>query len=823
MAGSRHAVGAFVPPDPARSRRRRLPTLRPARPLTRRPGNRYRRPGLVIVVIAGILAVTFATGYTATRALSGDDSAWLRKGVTIAHINGPSARYDAVVGDHPAQLAASATDPLQVVQEPNGQVYTADPATRKTFRIDLGTMTPEPGPAGTGVLAAGSAVYIVDRAARTVTPVNPQTLAPGRPIPIPAPIASQTIAANGTVYIGQTDGAVTVIKGTQPTTLQVAPQGDPLDVTVVGTQPAAVDLVAGVVYALHGGQPSRFSLPGPAGGPLEVAPNQSDGPMWLVQGDVLASVDLSNGRAPSAPLPAGDHYGAPVTNGGNVYVPDDSAGQVLVFNTTTLAPEPPIAVPPGAPGAPGATSIELIAKDQQVWIDNPTSRDGKLANPNGTVQTVDKGTGDQVVDPNATPAPPTSAPPSGASGSSSPGPAPTPVASPNSTPGPNPTPIPVTGVAPTAPLPPSAPTPTPSSGPVPAAPPPSAPASPPTSALVPVPTDLAGQTEAAACAELQTSGLACHVVYLAQASKTSQPDVVAGSKPSGGSVAKGTTIELDVDEVAVPKPASPVDPGTYCAQADAAGFSCSTRNLGQGSPTNTVVNVNPPAGTLEPPGHAVVAGYYSTSPPPPPVQVPSCAGAAPSACPMPAGLTAVTADQTTPTAVACNTVWNESPVAGTTVPQGTTVTLYVDPYCAAPLYELHHNGTNIWYLTTTDTQPSNSPASAWTHQSYAAYAYPIQGGSCPKAGTVPLYKWQYPPGGAAGNYDHYYFTDLATWHDPGWGAQGPIACVFNSAASGSIPVYAHYINQPLVPGDWSWELQANPAEPSPVWYQVQHP
>ncbi|MDQ2839379.1 MAG: hypothetical protein M3Y89_18590, partial [Actinomycetota bacterium] len=395
--------------------------------LTRGSGRSYGRPGLVVVIVGAVLAVTFATGYTTTRALTGDDSAWLRKGVTIAHINGPSARFDAAVSDQPLRLASSASDPVQVVQDPDGQVYTADRATRKIFRMDLATMTPLPGPSGTGVLAAGSTVYIVDRTLRTLTPVDQQLHPIGRPIPLPAPIESETIAGDGTVYIGQNDGAVTIVKARRPQTVQVAPKGDPLIVTVVGTRAVAVDPQNGTVYSLDGGRPSRIPLPGPAGGPIQVGPNQPDGPLWLTQGNVLARVDLSNGQTRSAPLPDRHHFGVPVVNGGRVYVPDDSAGQALVLDATTLAPAPPIAVPPGAPGA---TDIELLAKDHQVWIDNPTSRDGKVVDQNG-VRTVDKGTGDQVVDPNATPAPPTPAPPSAA-----PAPASSPVAGVAPTPAP---------------------------------------------------------------------------------------------------------------------------------------------------------------------------------------------------------------------------------------------------------------------------------------------------------------------------------------------------------------------------------------------------
>ena len=87
-------------------------------PSHRAGAGRFGRVSLAGVLVGAVLAVAFGTGYSATRALSSDGSAWLRKGDTIVHINGPSRRFDATVADSPVALAAATSDPLEVVEDP---------------------------------------------------------------------------------------------------------------------------------------------------------------------------------------------------------------------------------------------------------------------------------------------------------------------------------------------------------------------------------------------------------------------------------------------------------------------------------------------------------------------------------------------------------------------------------------------------------------------------------------------------------------------------------------------------------------------------------
>ncbi|MCU4185280.1 hypothetical protein K6U06_12975 [Acidiferrimicrobium sp. IK] len=807
-------------------------------PVTARLSTRgYGRVGLAGVVVAAVLAVTFATGYTSTRLLSNDSSAWLRKGVTVAEINGPSARYEAVASASPTSVAARATDPLQVVQTPDGQLYTDDPRTGKVYRIDMSTMTPEPGPEGTAVLARGAHVFVVDGKHRTLTPVDPQSLAPGRPVTLPAPVASQAIAGDGTAYIGATNGEVTTVAGSSVHTVQVTAHPEPVDMSVVGSSPVAVDPTAGVLYNLAGPKPVPVRLPGPAASPLELASSQPAGPVWLVQGDALVEVNLPDGGVQSAQLPAGDGFGPPVINAGRVYVPDDTRGQVLVFDSASRTPEPAIDVPAGAPGS---SSIEVVVKDGAVWIDNPTSRDGKLVGADGSVRTIDKSTGDGVTDPNAKPA------------SKAPIPAPQPTASPQ----PPVSPQPVIGSQPgslpaaTSALAVPAPQ-APPAGPAPTAPivaPPVVPAAttvaptttttrptttttqPPGPAEVTVPTDLVGQKEQAACAELQADRLACSEQLVATAAPSGQADDVVTATP-GGKVPPGTKITLSVDEVAVPAIPAGASPSAYCAAANTDyGFVCTSTSDGAapaGTQPDVVTKVTPDSpGTLVAPGTPIVAHYYTPTPPPAPVVVPDCVGAPYQNCAA-TGLTVNAVVAPTPTAaVNCPDVYQQSPAAGTTVPPGSALTLDYDPVCAAPLYEQNHIGTNVFFLTFDASSWPSGLSSEWTHPTGAgADAYQLQGGACPKAGTVPLYEFEYLATGTnSGNRDHFYFTTRRGFAAKGWTAKGAMACVFPSQVAGTVPVYANYLNDPSVPADYVWTPNTpNSNTPNPVWYQPQHP
>ena len=642
--------------------------LRPVRWRRSAPAGRLTLAGVLVAAVAG---VAFGTGYTTTKAVATDDSAWLQKGDTIVQVNGPAGRFDAVVADKPTALASSVRDRLEIVETPDGQVFAADPVTHKIYKVDLSTMAPQTvGAAGTNVLAAGSSHFVVNATNGTVTSFNPNTLALSQPITVPGGVASAAITPSGVAYIGSNDGSVTIIDHGTPHTIQVAPKRHPIDVSVVGDKPVAIDTITGQYLDLgSGGTPGQaIALPGPPGATVQVAPSLSGNTAWLIRGTRLVKVN-PGGNTVQATLPSRDTFGAPLTNAGNGYVPDDSAGQVLVYDPSVgLAQHVSVPV-----GIPGDTDIQMVVKDGDVWADNPTSSEATVIHPNGTTQIVNKGTGNGVYVPGQghKQAQPRSAPAAGLnpgsplSATNRPAPAagnpqsdpqtgvtqPPPTdsqgASPPASQAPTlnptapfvpPTQTPVAPVVPTPPVvtpgPPIA-APAPVNLPVAARAPitsPRTPSShgttttttaPPTGssttvANVVVPNGLVGKSVTVACQAILDAKLHCGQKDLGQAPAGQAPDVVTAVPKQGQTVPENTSVEVDYYStgapITIPAFTKGESPQTYCSKIPT-GLTCSPNDMGPGNPKGQVFQTNPPVGSTVAYGHKVLADYYSSSKP----------------------------------------------------------------------------------------------------------------------------------------------------------------------------------------------------------------
>jgi hypothetical protein len=786
--------------------------------ITPRSSRDYARIGLVAALLAGVLLATTATAYQSTRLLSGDQSAWLHKGRSIAQINGPSARYEATAADQPVSVAAGATDPLQIVQEADGRVYTVDPRTHRVFRLDLSTMIPQAGPPGTAILASGNHVFILDASRRTLTPVDPRTLAPGRAVRLPGPVASGAITPEGTVYLGGDGGQVYVVKGGKVTTATLTARHAPVEVSAVGGDPVAVVAATGQLFNLGSSHPVPLPLPGNPAAPVAMAPGQPAGPVWLVRGDLLVGADVGTGQVQQVTLPVGDSYEPPVANAGKVYVPDATAGNLRVFDAATLAPQPAVSVPAGVPGD---HTIEAVVRDGDVWVDNPTSQDGKLVTPAGAVTTIDKGTGDGVVDPNAPAAGSAPSPAPAAAPTPAPGPAPhvagqagptLPSAAPAvpvAVPGPS---VPLTPAVPAA----GPPTVTGPGAPVPSQPPatttpPTAPPS--TSAARATVPSVAGQDTTTACSTMTTAKLTCNpaaTTYVATAAPSGKPDIVVATTPAAGaSVPAGTAVQLTADDIAVPATSGSTEQySTYCQTVNGDAFACDPVAGGQGpagTTPGTVASVSPAPGTLEPPGTPVKVAYY-TSAAVPVATVPDCSGRSPAACQaaaQAAGFNFVPQAVSVSQAIACNTVYGQEPTGGTQAAQGSTLTAQYDPNCSQILYEYQSAASAdpyIHYLSF-NAAPANG---SWNSPTAGASAYPVTtAGVCAKAGTTPLEKFEYT---SANGFQHFYFDIDKTSYST-WTFQGPVACVFPSAVPGTgVEVYDNSLGNPdnIPTGDDDW-------------------
>jgi hypothetical protein len=811
------------------------------------PG-RYSRPILAGVLVLAVVGAALGTGYATTKAVAGDDSAWLQKGDTVVQINGPSGRVDAVVANHPVALAANLKNQLEVIEDPNGQVYVADASSHHVYEIDLNTMEPQSlGSPGTAVLAAADAHYVVDASSGVVRQFDPQTLALSAPLTIPGGIASSAIAPNGAAYIGSNNGSITEVSNGRPQTFNIAGKGQQMDVSVVGSRPVAVDVTDGQVHLLSNTGATNgpiISLPGITGSTVEVASSLSAGNLWLIRGTQLEQVNLSTTQTSVVSLPHDDDYGAPVTNDGDAYVPDETANTVLVYDPL-MGLLKTVSIPSGRAGMDG---IELVVRDGAVWADDPSSSEATVISSNGSTETVEKGTGDGVVAPGTgTPKAakhPTAKPPAKSAGTHSPTPPPpVPTTSAVTTP---PVTVPVSPANPVTNPPVTIPPVT--TPPIHSTPPttvkgPSTTTSsaPPTTAQpqVKVPTDLVGQSIQAACADLSKLQLVCNETNQGEAPDGQQPDVVTKVPDAGQTVPTKTKVEIAYYGTAyattVPQPGSDTY-DAYCTAVDQAGLTCAPDDLGvppNGGALYSLGTITPAPGSAEAPGTAVAIDYYGLVP------APNCGGdpadAAGTSCtdgPYSSDISFVTAPSSTASDVACNTVWTQSPAASTAMTPGSALTVYYDSNCSTPIYEWAICGARYHFISVTNNSPppGTTETSAGCTASNMGDWYPFtlatQGGSnqlgvvypagTQKAGTRPVYQFTYAEGSCqqgtsgitgGGCIDYDYSIDANAELASGWSAGAVAFYVSQSTGDpggGLIPISAAQLSPWGTPGPRGW-------------------
>ena len=198
---------------------------------------------------------------------------------------------------------------------------------------------------------------------------------------------------------------------------------------------------------------------------------------------------------------------------------------------------------------------------------------------------------------------------------------------------------------------------------------------------VTIPTNIVGQPSAAARSELQQKGFT-HISIQPQASSQYRTGLVVGSRPPpGSSQATSTPIVLLVSSGPAPV-AIPSVVGQTQAAATAAlqkdGFVVNVTNATSSTvPSGNVITTNPLPGTKQTPGSAVQL-VVSTGKPV--VTIPSLTGQTPSAAGQVLGAHGLTVasqiDEPSAT-VPFGEVTRTSPTAGTSVPVGSSVTVYV--------------------------------------------------------------------------------------------------------------------------------------------------
>ncbi|MDL4819500.1 fibronectin type III domain-containing protein [Actinomadura opuntiae] len=357
---------------------------------------RDRLTGQLAIGLAGVLCVSalvYGVGTASARYRLADVGAWLgasAKGLVV-HANGLAGKVDgkaAVVPQmrgHHIKIVQDGTTVL-LVDTDTGVVSRIDPS-----QLKITTSRAAGGPA-LQVLAGSGAAYTIDSVKGLVQRIDPVSLAPvGPSATLTAPLGQAGIDAGGNLWVPvpQNGQVVPFQNGRQGTPVTAGRAGDRLALTIAAGTPVIVDGTSATALVVRPEGAQRVTLPAQVSKAADGVrvPPVADGrtvPI-LGAGGSLYLLDTGTGRVESVALRVPHHaFEAPHVLGPRVYLPDRTAGRLLVFNTDRGAWEAPITAT-----RPGGT-IEVITRDHMLWVNDPTGATALALDPNGAIKRIQK-------------------------------------------------------------------------------------------------------------------------------------------------------------------------------------------------------------------------------------------------------------------------------------------------------------------------------------------------------------------------------------------------------------------------------------------------
>ncbi|MEV5829515.1 fibronectin type III domain-containing protein [Spirillospora sp. NPDC052242] len=349
--------------------------------------------GLVGAVV--IAAVVYGVGAASAKYDLADVGAWLSartKGLVV-HVNGLAGKVDGK-----APLPANARgNRIKVVQD-GTTILIVDQETGVVSRLDPAQMkiagSAEFG-AGIQVLAQDGRAYTVDSVNGGVQQLDAITLQPvGEAARLDPVLGQAGIGARGDLWVpvavhgrlaGYRDGRLH-----EP--VDVGEPGHDLTLTIAAGTPIVVDSTAATATVVEpSGTRLTISLPSSvreAGRGGVLAPAIADGtivPMLVPGTGSLVTLDTGTGRYTSTRLQMPRHrYRAPQVLGTKVYIPDETAGALIVYDAASKRFEKPITV--GRPKSP----LEVFVKDGLLWANDPDGPGAVVVDRQGRAKAVDK-------------------------------------------------------------------------------------------------------------------------------------------------------------------------------------------------------------------------------------------------------------------------------------------------------------------------------------------------------------------------------------------------------------------------------------------------
>ncbi|MEU8306995.1 fibronectin type III domain-containing protein [Actinomadura sp. NPDC048955] len=349
--------------------------------------------GLTGVLV--IAAVVYGVGVASAKYRIADVGAWLAAGSRglVVHVNGPAAKVDGKTGVPPQMRGHD----IKIIQD-GATVLIVDQATGVVSRLDpsqLDVGASRPLGRGLQVLAGAGRAYTVDSVKGVLQQIDPVALTPvGAPASLTPVLGQAGIDARGALWVPVSrDGQVTAFTGgrAQPP-VRVGGPGDDLALTMAAGDPVVVNSTAATATVVRpSGTRLTVALPATvrqAGRGGVLAPPATDGktvPLLVPGAGSLVTVDTDTGRYSSTRLAVPKHrYRPPQMLGHKVYIPDETAGALLVYDSAGNRFEAPVPVS----GRPAR--LDVFVRDGLLWANDPAGPHAVVIDGQGARKGIDK-------------------------------------------------------------------------------------------------------------------------------------------------------------------------------------------------------------------------------------------------------------------------------------------------------------------------------------------------------------------------------------------------------------------------------------------------
>ncbi|RFS82701.1 hypothetical protein D0T12_24970 [Actinomadura spongiicola] len=350
---------------------------------------------LGLVGVLGIAAAVYGVGVAGATYRISDVGAWLSarsKGLAV-HVNGLQGKVDGKAGVIPQMRGHN----IKIVQD-GATVLIVDLDTGVVSRLDpsqLNIGQSRPFGKGIQILAGAGKAYTVDSVKGVVQEIDPVGLGPVGPSATLPPILGQAaIDGRGALWVPvSARGEVSAFKdGRLRPPVRVGAPGDGLALTIAAGDPVVIDSAAATATVVRAsGARLTVTLPTTvrqAGRGGVLAPAHTDGktvPLLVPGTGSLVTVDTDTGRYSSTRLAMPRHrYRPPQMLGAKVYIPDETAGALIVYDAAANRFQSPIPVT----GRP--SRLDVFVRDGLLWANDPSGPRAVVIDRQGAHRGVDK-------------------------------------------------------------------------------------------------------------------------------------------------------------------------------------------------------------------------------------------------------------------------------------------------------------------------------------------------------------------------------------------------------------------------------------------------